>query len=55
VSIVRDVLTHMAGNVENVIGIAIRLGHGDIGRSRPKPSVDTATPIRGIQAVCLTR
>jgi hypothetical protein len=55
VSIVCDVLTHMAGSVGNVIGVAIRLGHGDIGRSRPKPSVDTATPVRGIQAVSLTR
>jgi hypothetical protein len=46
-----DVLTHVAIGVGNVIGVAIRLGHGEIGRSRLTPNIETATPIRGIPAV----
>jgi hypothetical protein len=50
-SIVCDALTHVAISLGNIIGVAIRLGHRDIGRSEPKPSIETATPVRGIQAV----
>ena len=46
-----NVLSHVAIGVGNVIGVAIRIGHGEVTRSRPKPSMDTATPIRGIPAV----
>jgi hypothetical protein len=53
--IVCDALTHVAIGVGNIIGVAIRLGHRDIGRSEPKPSIETATPVRGIQAVGPTR
>jgi hypothetical protein len=38
--IVCDALTHVAIGVGNIIGVAIRLGHGDIGRSEPKPSIE---------------
>ena len=46
-----NVLSHVAIGVGNVIGVAIRIGHGEVTRSCPKPSMDTATPIRGIPAV----
>jgi hypothetical protein len=55
VGIVCHVLTRVASGVGNVIGVAIRLGHGEIVRSGPKPIVETATPIRGIQGVGLRR
>jgi hypothetical protein len=55
VGIFGDVLAHLVFSVGNVIGLVIRLGHGDVGRSGPTPSVDVATPIHGITAVGLRR
>jgi hypothetical protein len=49
--VVVNALTHMAIGAGNVVGVAIRLGHGEVGCPGPKPCMETATPIRGIQVL----
>lgn len=51
VGIVGDVLTHVAVSVGNLIGVAIRLGHGGVGRTGTMPSMETATPVRGLPSL----
>jgi hypothetical protein len=53
--IVCDVLTHLAIGVGNVLGVAIRLGHGEVGRSGPRPRVKIAAPVHGIPTVSAGR
>jgi hypothetical protein len=54
--IVLDALAHVAAGVGNIIGTAIRLGHGEVSRHHdPRPTVETATPVRGIPIVGLRR
>jgi hypothetical protein len=55
VPIVGDVLARVAVSFGNLIGLAIRLGHREASRPDCKPDMETATPIRGIQAVGLPR
>jgi hypothetical protein len=49
--IVGDVLAHVAVRVGNLVGVAIRLGHREVGRPDCKPDMEIATPVRGIHAV----
>jgi hypothetical protein len=49
--VVLNVLTHVAVGAGGVVGVAIRLGHGEVSRSGPKPRTVIATPIRGIPVV----
>jgi hypothetical protein len=49
--LVCDVLTHLAIGVGNLIGVEIRLGHGDLARPGPKSCIQTATPVRALHAV----
>ena len=49
--VVLNALTHVAIGAGNVVGVAIRLGHGEVSCSGPKPRMETATPVRGIQVV----
>ena len=50
--IVLDALAHVAAGAGNIIGTAIRLGHGEVSRHpEPRPTVQTATPVRGIPVV----
>ena len=51
VGILGDALVHVAVSVGNLVGVVIRVGHGDVGRPHRKPDMETATPIRGIRTV----
>jgi len=54
--IVLDALAHVAAGVGNVIGTAIRLGHGEVSRRvELRPTVRTAAPVRGIPTAGLRR
>jgi hypothetical protein len=49
--VVLNALTHVAIGAGSVVGVAIRLGHGEVSCSGPKPRIEIATPIRRIPVV----